>query len=208
MTPDQKRHIALAMMNRSRQWKTRVGIGAVITLAFYSFVGPVFAACWFAAYGLVQVLEQRLAPDGKLARRLGDRYFATCLVLVFVANVLFGSMAAAQVLSGTMAGLTCAGLLVGGAIMNAVLISPGSRPLVLASVAPQIVYALALPVGALAIDGSPLFAFQITVATGLMVMACIAAWIRLSETFAAMEAAQAQAEDANRAKSDFLATMS
>lgn len=208
MTPDQKRHIAQAMMNRSRQWKTRVGMSAAIALAFYSFVGPVFAVGWFMAYALIQWMERRLAPDGGLAERLGERYSITCLALVFVANIVFGSMAAAQVLSLTMSGLTCAGLLVGGAIINSVLISPGSRALVTVSVAPQIVYALMLPVGALVIFGSPLFAVQILVATALMVWACFGAWNRLSGSFAAMQAAQAQAENANRAKSDFLATMS
>ena len=135
MTPDQKRHIAQAMVNRSRQWKTRVGISVVIAVAFYSFVGPVFAACWFVTYGVIQLVERQFAPTGRLAERLGDRYFIGCLVLVFIANVVFGSMAAAQVLSGTMPALTCAGLLIGGAIMNAVLISPGSRALVAVSVA-------------------------------------------------------------------------
>ena len=208
MTPDQKRHIAQAMMNRSRQWKTRVGMSAAIALVFYSFVGPVFAVGWFVVYALIQWMERRLTPDGRLAERLGERYSAACLVLVFVANIVFGSMAAAQMLSVTMSGLTCAGLLVGGAIINSVLISPGSRALVAVSVAPQIVYALMLPLGALVIFGSPLFAAQILVATALMVWACFGAWNRLSGSFAAMEAAQAQAENANRAKSDFLATMS
>lgn len=208
MTPDQKRHIAIAMSNRSRQWKTRVGISLTIAIVFYSFVGPAFAAFWCATYALLMLLELRLAPDSRLAARLGDRYPYACLALVFLANVHFGSMAAVEVLSGSMAALTCAGLLVGGAIMNSVLISPVSRLLVGVSVAPQIIYALFLPFGAYLIHGSLLFAVQMAVATALMVMACVVAWLRLSSTFAALETAQAQAEDANRAKSEFLATMS
>ena len=208
MTPDQKRHIATAMVNRSRQWKTRVGIAGVIALAFFNLVGPVFAGCWFTAYALLQLLERRFAPDGPVARQLGEGYYAACLALVFVANILFGSMAFAEILSGTPEALTCAGLLVGGAIINSVLISPASRRLMVASVAPQLVVAVALPVGALVIHQSPLFAFQLVVAVGLMVMACVSAGARLAKTFAAMEAAKAQAEGANRAKSDFLATMS
>ena len=60
MTPDQKRHIATAMVNRSRQWKTRVGIAGVVTLAFFGYVGPVFAGAWFVAYALLQLLERRV----------------------------------------------------------------------------------------------------------------------------------------------------
>ena len=208
MTPDQKRHIATAMLNRSRQWKLRVGIGAIIALVFFPLTGAIFAACWFSAYLLLQLGERQFQPGGPIAARLGDRYYGACLGLVFVSNILFGLFSAVEVFSGTMMGLTCAGLLVGGSIINAVLISPGSRPLVLASVAPQIVYSLLLPVGALTLHQNPVFALQLLIATGLMVMACVAAWGHLSQTFAASEAAQAQAEEANSAKSDFLATMS
>ncbi|CAN5428043.1 hypothetical protein BH09PSE1_BH09PSE1_19150 [soil metagenome] len=208
MTPEQKRHIAQAMLNRSRQWKLRVGIGAVISLVFFPLIGHVLAACWFVAYVGVQLIERRFQPDGPIATRLGDRYSIACLALVFVSNVLFGAVGAAEVFSGQMAGLICAGMLVGGSIVNSVLISPGSRPLVVVSVIPHVFYALLLPIGAIVLHHAPLFALQLLIATALMVMACVAAWGHLARNFAAMEAAQAQAEEANRAKSDFLATMS
>jgi len=208
MTLEQKRHIALAMLNRSRQWKLRVGIGAMISLVFFPLTGVFFAAEWFVSYVLLQLVERRFQPNGPFAARLGEHYFVTCLALVFVSNVIFGSFGAAEILSGKLAGLLCAGLLVGGSIINAVLISPGSRPLMLASVAPHLLYALLLPVSAGFIHHDPMFALQLFAATALMVMACLGAWGHLSRTLSAMETAQAQAEEANRAKSDFLATMS
>ncbi|CAN5195643.1 hypothetical protein BH10PSE1_BH10PSE1_10280 [soil metagenome] len=208
MTPEQKRHIAVAMRNRSRQWKLRVGIGATISLAFFPMTGMAFAACWFTTYVLLQAVERQFQPDGPIAQRLGDRYSVACIVLVFVSNVIFGSFGVAEIASGSLSGLTCAGLLAGGSIINAVMISPGSRQLMLAAVTPQIVYALLLPLSALVLHHDPMLALWLFIATAQMVMACVAAWGHLARTFAAMEAAQAQAEEANRAKSDFLATMS
>ncbi|MBJ7485248.1 ATP-binding protein [Brevundimonas sp.] len=208
MTPEQKRHIALAMVNRSRQWKLRIGIGVVICLVFFPLTGPAFAGGWLLVYSLLTILEQRFQPGGPMALRLGEHYPIACLALVLICNITYGMFAAVEIFSGTMPALICAGMLSGGAILNAVLISPGSRPMMWAAVGPHAIYALLLPVAAISIHHDPLFSLQLLVATALMVMACVAAWGRLARTFSAMEQAQAQAEQANRAKSDFLATMS
>ncbi|CAN5132989.1 hypothetical protein BH09PSE1_BH09PSE1_12420 [soil metagenome] len=208
MTFEQKRHVAMAMLSRSRQWKLRVGIGATISIAFFPLTGAAFAICWFTTYALLQAVERRFQPDGPIALRLGDRYGVACVALVFISNVIFGSFGAAEIYSGSLSALTCAGLLAGGSIINAVMISPGSRPLMLAAVAPQIGYAVLLPISAITVHHDPMLALWLFISTAQMVMACVAAWGHLARTFAAMEAAQTAAEEANRAKSDFLATMS
>jgi signal transduction histidine kinase/AmiR/NasT family two-component response regulator len=208
MTFEQERHIASAMAIRARQWTLRVGVAAVIAIAFFPVASPTFVIGWFSAYLLLQLVERRFQPNGPIARILGGHYSNACLVLVFVSNVMFGLFGAVEAFSASPAGLTYASLLVGGAIVNAVLISPGSRPLMLASVLPQLGYAVLLPVGAILVHHDALFAVQLTVAIGLTMGACISAWGHLARTFTALEAAQAQAEKANGAKSDFLATMS
>ncbi|WP_395652140.1 ATP-binding protein [Brevundimonas sp.] len=208
MTPEQKRHIALAMVNRSRQWKLRIGIAVVIGLVYFPLTGAAFAIGWMLTYMALTVIEQRFQPDGPVARRLGDHYSIACLALVLICNIVYGMFAAVEIFSGTVPALICAGLLSGGAILSAVLISPGSRLMMWAAVGPHAVYAMLLPIAAILIHHDPLFALQLLVATALMVMACVAAWGHFARTFSALEKAQAQAEDANRAKSDFLATMS
>ncbi|MGZ9114732.1 MAG: ATP-binding protein, partial [Brevundimonas sp.] len=80
--------------------------------------------------------------------------------------------------------------------------------LMLAALTPQLFYAALVPVAALRQGLSPLETGQIMMATGLLILAGLLAWGRLTLTFRAMEDAQQLAEEANRAKSSFLATMS
>jgi signal transduction histidine kinase len=209
MAPDQRRQISQAMTNRASQWRTRVGIGAAVALVFFPLTGPVFALIWAVAYGLMQAFETRLRPGGQWAKRLSDEHYAHAAVaLLFVNNLLFGLFGAVEILSGSMMGVACGALLLGGAILNGVTVSPGSRRMMLAAVTPQLFYAALLPVGALWQGLSPVQALQFVIATALLVWASLTAWVRLSRIFSAMEAAQLEAEQANQAKSNFLATMS
>ena len=208
MTTEQKRRIASAMGDRSKQWLTRLGIVSVIAIALFPLTSPAFAACWIALYAVVQVVEGRLHPDMALARWLGRHYEWVCIATVLAGNVVFGSWAAAQIVLGTAAGMTCAALLISGSIIHTVVGSTASRSIMVAAVAPQIAYATLLPLGAAFIFDDALLAFQMTIAISLLLLSCLAAWSRLAGSFSRMEAAQARAEDANRAKSDFLATIS
>lgn len=209
MAPEQRRHIIQAMTNRAGQWRTRVGIGMAVALIFFPLTGVAFALVWAVAYGLMQAFEARFQPGGPWAKRLGDeRYAHAAVAMLFVNNLLFGLFGAVEILSGTPVGLACGALLLGGAILNGVTVSPGSKRMMLAAVTPQLVYAALLPVGAMAQGLSLLQSVQFMAATALLVWAGLTAWMRLARTFQAMEAAQMQAEEANRAKSSFLATMS
>lgn len=209
MTPDQRRHIIQAMTNRAGQWRTRVGIGMVVALIFFPLTGAAFAFIWAVTYGLLQAFEARFQPGGEWAKRLGDEHYAHAAVtMLFVNNLLFSLFGAVEIMSGTTMGLACGALLLGGAILNGVTVSPGSKRMMLAAVTPQLLYATLLPVSAVMQGQSLLEAVQIVLGTGLLFMAGLTAWMRLARTFHAMEVAQQQAEEANRAKSSFLATMS
>ncbi len=209
MTSDQTRHITQVMTTRAGQWKNRVAIGAAAAAVFFPLTGAPFAAAWIAAYGALQIVEAQFRPGGAWARRFSEgAYSRFCLALVFTNNMAFSLFGAVEILSGTMMGLTCGILLLGGAILNAVMISPGSKQLMLAAVTPQLIYATLIPVGALHYGLSPLQSGQLMAAAALLVMAGLTAWIRLAGTLRAVEVAQSQAEEANRAKSNFLATMS
>ncbi len=209
MAPEQRRHIRQAMTNRAGQWRTRVGIGMAAALIFFPLTGATFAVIWAIAYGLMQAFEARFQPGGAWAERLSEeRYSHAAVALLFVNNLLFGLFGAVQILSGSVMGLACGVLLLGGAILNGVTVSPGSKRMMLAAVTPQLFYAALLPMGALGQGLSLVQTAQFMIATALLVWAGLTAWLRLSRTFQAMEAAQLQAEEANKAKSNFLATMS
>jgi signal transduction histidine kinase len=209
MAPDQRRQIIQAMTNRAGQWRTRVGIGMAVALIFFPLTGVAFALVWAVAYGLTQALEAKFQPGSPWARRLREEHYPHAAVaLLFVNNLLFGLFGAVEILSGSLMGVACGALLLGGAILNGVTVSPGSRRMMLAAVTPQLFYAALLPVGALGQGLSLMQTVQFMAATALLVWAGLTAWLRLSRIFHDMEAAQMQAEVANQAKSSFLATMS
>ncbi|MDI1327685.1 MAG: ATP-binding protein [Brevundimonas sp.] len=209
MTSDQTRHIAQTMANRAGQWRLRVGSGAAAALVFFPLTGATFALAWIVAYSSLQIFEARFRPAGALAKRLGEEgYSKACIALVFANNLLFGLLGAVEMLSGSALGLICGVLLLGGAIITAVMVSPGSKQLMLAALTPQLFYAALVPAAALRQGLSPVEAGQIVMATALLILAGMLAWGRLTRTFQAMEDAQLQAEQANQAKSSFLATMS
>ena len=127
MAPEQRRHIIQAMTSRAGQWRTRVGIGVVAALVFFPLTGAVFAVVWAMAYGMMQAFEARFQPDGAWAKRLSDEHYAHAAVaLLFVNNLLFGLFGAVEILSGSPIGLACGALLLGGAILNGVTVSPGA----------------------------------------------------------------------------------
>ncbi|CAL1689950.1 Sensory/regulatory protein RpfC [Brevundimonas subvibrioides] len=209
MTPAETHQIEVAMLSRSRQWTVRIGMAVVIGAVFCNVSSVTFSVVWLATYALTQLVESQMGPKGTLAAWLGaETYPPVCLALVFINNVIFGLGGAMPMLSGTTMGLICGPLLLGGAFLNAVMVSPGSRQMTFSAALPPVLYLTLVPVGAIAHGFGPMDAFQITLAALLLPAAGLATWMKLSTTVLALERAQTDAEDANRAKSDFLATMS
>ena len=149
MRESEIRGIAESMARRSRQWRSRLIIGAVIAAVSFPLTSWSFALGWLAVYGLLQVVEGRLHPDGALARRLSQRqYVRLCLAQTLLNNVAFSAYGAAEILSGSLLGVACGTMVLGGVIVNAVMISPGSRTMVATALIPQAFYLMLLPVGA------------------------------------------------------------
>jgi signal transduction histidine kinase/ActR/RegA family two-component response regulator len=210
MDPYQRRLTAVAMAARARQWPTRLGIGALIALLFFTMTGAAFAAGWVILYAALQALELRVFQAGRRPADWIPSALWSWLAVAFIAvsNSVFGAFAARQALSSHDLGLVAAALLIAGAIVNGVIVSAGSRHLTWASIGPQIVCFSALAV-ATARSGTPsLETAQIGAASLLFVLAAAAASTQLSRKLKSAEDARRQAEAANSAKSQFLATMS
>jgi signal transduction histidine kinase/AmiR/NasT family two-component response regulator len=201
--------IAVCMARRAEQVKLRLAMGMIIAVAFFDLTGPVFAGVWLIAHAAIQSLEFQLGPSSPFANRLGrGRYAYVAIALVFANNALFGLFAVKEAFSGAALGSACAGLMIGGGIVNAVLVSVRSRLMVIASLIPQFVCFILLPIAVLSDGRGAREAMQITVGAGLLILASMSAWLTLSRMLANMDAAHQAAEGANRAKSSFLATMS
>ncbi len=202
--------LGAAMASRARQWRTRVGLGAVIALAFHTMTGALFATVWLAAYGLMQAIELRVLRDPQCedGRAPTAKYCWTAIGFVAANNLLFGAFAVRQAFGGEPLGQVAAALLIAGAIVNGVIVSAGSRPLTLASIGPQILGFVALALSTMASQGSLVLSVQIAGASLLFILAAAAASHQLARKLQSAADAQLSAEKANIAKSEFLANMS
>jgi signal transduction histidine kinase/AmiR/NasT family two-component response regulator len=209
MTSDWTDDIKAAMEARSKQWRLRVGIAGLIALVFHSFTGLGFAFGWFGVYCALQWIEQDFSASGAWIARLNRLDWARASVaMIFLNNMAFAAIGLAELQSGSGLAISCSAMLFGGSILNAIMISTSSRPLVLASVAPHLAAAMVLPV-AMAMRGAGLLeSFQVFVAIMMVVVASLLTWRQLASTMVEVRRAQAEAVEANRAKSEFLTVMS
>jgi signal transduction histidine kinase/CheY-like chemotaxis protein len=210
MNTFQRRLIGVAMTARARQWKTRVGLGVVIALAFFTMTGAAFAAGWLVLYASLQLFELGLFK----ARRRDEGWTPSrswcwgAIGFISLNNLVFGAFAVCQASGGSELGLVGAALLIAGAIVNGVIVSAGSRHLTWASIGPQILCFSALALSTVTAGHSPLLAAQIGGASLLFVLAATAASFQLSAKLKEAEDGRQAAESANVAKSQFLANMS
>lgn len=201
--------ITETMARRAPQWRSRVIIAGVVAAVSFPLTSPIFAAVWFAAYTGLQLIERGLHPEGAWARRLSQRrYIAACLAIAFLNNITFSAYGVVEILSGTTLGLFCGAMVIGGVVINAVMMSPGSRTMVLVALAPQGLYLAILPFAAVRAGLSGFEVGQLTFAAAMLVVAGLSISSQISRLFSQMQAARAQADQANEAKSLFLATMS
>ena len=206
----QRRLVGVAMIARARQWQTRVGLGMIIALAFFTMTGVAFAVGWLTLYTVLQIAELRLfkahgQSDGWVP---AQGWCWTAVGFISINNFVFGAFAARQAFGSSELGLVGAALLIAGAIVNGVIVSAGSRYLTWASIGPQILCFFALALSTLAEGHSALLAAQIAGASLLFVLAATAASLQLSAKLKETEDGRQAAEAANVAKSQFLANMS
>jgi signal transduction histidine kinase len=209
MTSDWTDHIKTAMEGRSRQWRLRVVIAAVIALIFHSLTGAGFAFGWFGVYCALQWIEHDFSPKGAWIMRLDRKDWARASVgMVLINNFAFAAIGLAELESGSGIAVSCSAMLFGGSILNGIMVSTTSRSLVVASVAPHLLFAMALPVTMVMRGSTPLEAIQVFVAVMMVVIASLLTWKQLAATMAEVHRAQAEAVEANKAKSEFLTVMS
>lgn len=209
MTSEWTDHIKAAMGTRSRQWRLRVAIAGLIALAFHSFTGLGFAIGWFGVYCALQLIESDFSPVGVWIQRLDRKDWARASIgMILINNLAFATFGLVQVQDGSGLAISCSAILFGGSILNGVMVSTTSRELVLASIAPHVLFSLALPIVLMMDGATPLGAFQVFIALAMLVAASLLAWKQLAATMAEVSRARGEAIEANKAKSEFLAVMS
>ncbi|QSF54770.1 ATP-binding protein [Brevundimonas fontaquae] len=199
-----------AMAARARQWRTRIGLGAVIAVAFFTMTGWLFALGWLLVYSILQALEFW----GFRASRKSEDWTPSTVwawwAVGFIAlnNLVFGAFAVRQAVGGEDLSVIVAILVMAGAIVNGVIACAGSRHLTWASILPHIGCFCAVTASVLMAGHPPWLTAQMGVAGLLFVVLASVASRQLAQKLQVMEEGRLTAESANVSKSQFLANMS
>jgi two-component system, sensor histidine kinase len=214
MTVSVKDAIDLRQMaaNRGRDLKARIGFALFIAIIGWSLVGGLVPVAWFLVVALAQVLDHllaaplRAAPEAPISRARRNAF----LISMAANAALYSSLALFLWFQGSPAGKVFAVLAMTGSIINnALQMAPtplGLRPVL----APHVGFLLGAPIveGLLSPHADLLQMVLISCGGGIFVLHAWFAVKRIRDTSAQMTEAVAEAQQANAAKSDFLATIS
>jgi len=188
---------------------TRIGQAVLIAVLCWLANGQILVAPWLVGAVASAIIDARLSKA--LFDRPGDRRLGVLTTAARVASAsLFASVMLIFALSSPRGALACA-LLVGCAtILNNALMCRGSRPFAVTLVGPSALVLMATPIAAY------LSGRAISANTTALLVVGVAAYVvfiaRLAETLhnedRALRDALGAAQIANKAKSDFLATVS
>ena len=206
-------------VGRRKEMPMRIASGAVIAASAAIFCGPTLPAIWFAAVFAYQFIDVWVAapiwrnPEREPTR---DQRLALAASLV-VSAVLYSSISMVLWFMGGVAGKAYAVLMPAGAVLAMSMQIGRSRKLLISGWAPHALYLLGVPLMGAAVSPEPdwlqmsflslgglAFLLHVFIAVGRMEKG--AAEIRAARDLA--EAERRRAQQANAAKSDFLATIS
>ena len=192
---------AAAMAMRHRLAILRLVLMGVIALLLGTVGGWVWAAPWWIAYAAVQGLLTWLDHHGS-RKGYGGVYLGS-----FASFTLAGAPTWHMWTSLGPLGVAAATMFLCGMLAQLVVSSLGARRLFLASAGPLFGYLIFVPMLALA-GSDPVGAGAIFVCALVLIIYIVALWRGQYGVLTALAASQAAAEEASRAKSEFLATIS
>jgi two-component system, sensor histidine kinase len=204
-----------AVLARRRHLPSRVLTAVLMAAGLHFAMGWPAMWLWFALYLVVQMFETWIGPR-LLARPLDSAAAAAnvAIVLFMPSALVFGGLSVALWGNAGVYGPALGVSVIAGAMTNVIALSRGSRIAFAASAVPYGLFLLAMPLTDVGRVPSPLLATMM-IATGLIMLNVIGAWItsedaRRAEDQAKAEAERrrAEAEAAVEAKSAYVAAIS
>jgi len=204
-----------AVLARRRHLQSRVLTAVLMAAGLHFAMGWPAMWLWFALYLVVQMFETWIGPR-LLARPLDSAAAAAnvAIVLFMPSALVFGGLSVALWGNAGVYGPALGVSVIAGAMTNVIALSRGSRIAFAASAVPYGLFLLAMPLTDVGRVSSPLLATMM-IATGLIMLNVIGAWItsedaRRAEDQAKAEAERrrAEAEAAVEAKSAYVAAIS
>lgn len=187
----------VAVRQRRGALLQRIALGCAIALVVTPMVGVWFTLSWVALYAACQGVE--LVVFGPVARN-DKREMSTarkvvgCIALAISATV-FGGLSLVMWRIGGPLGGVCAALMLPAIMLSSMTTATRCQPMMIASLAPQMIYLLATPFFAYSF-GAPAPLVMTSAATVVLyVFYIVMTWQRISDTTTNLSRAHAEAED-------------
>lgn len=197
--------VGQTMAKRVLERRVRFLFAVVTIVVFQGLSGLTEGLLWLLAFFLLQGLEIMAFPGGRVRSR---REAQLALTLILLSNLVFALFPLILAARGGVIGAAVAILMIGGALIHAVLASGCSRLTAAAAALPVLMaFACLLPIMIAA--AVPVHAAVMLTCAGLMLCwAAFGAWRRVSGDMITLNTARHEADRANQAKSDFLTMVS
>jgi len=201
--------LCATMLRRRRRLAFRLIVALVVVATFFSVAGLVPVSSWLIAYFVTQVGEMLIFTSAKMEKKTLSRLeYDLALLSIFLNTFAFGALSFIMVMTLGLSGVGLGAFLLAGVILNTAQLSQECTDAFWAGSAASLLQALIISILALHDGLTPSGALGLG-AAALMLFASAAAISRDSaRNSRSLLNALAAAEDANHAKSKFLATMS
>ena len=205
---------ATAVRSRRNALAQRLGMGGAAVLIFSPLFGWQNCFVWATLYFLIQAAEFAIfAPvtRGKV-ESLGRLRTAAGDVIMCLNAVVFGWVAIMLWMTGGAMGGVCATILLAAGAIYAVVNSPRSPRVLIATLTPQLAYLAATPVF-MSIEGAQsTYVTAMTISLVIFTAYCLSTWAKMTEVrnaedraLAVAETRRAEAERAMASRTAFLA---
>ena len=189
---------------RRRELKTRVLVAAMVAAAAFAITPTWGPPAWLAAVVTSQLLDTINTRAMRGAATRGAQ--AVWMITVFCNSVIYSSLGVYLWVDGSETGRLLGVLLVSGSLLHVTIHMHHVRGMLLAAIIPHAAILLAMPLYSVT-RGEPIM-WTIVMAGMLYLGHLVVTFRQADTTTRQIQAERERAEEASKAKSDFLATVS
>jgi len=189
---------------RRRELKTRIVVAAMVAAAAFAITPTWGPPAWLAAVVVSQLIDTANTRAMRGAARVREQVI--WMVTVSFNAIIYSSLGMYLWVEGSETGRLLSVLLVAGSLLHVTIHMHHVRGMLLAAIMPHAAILLAMPLYSVA-TGEPIM-WTIVMAGMLYLGHLVVTFRQASTTTRQIQAERERAEEASKAKSDFLATVS
>jgi len=195
---------ALLAAVRRKELPTRLVMAVILAVAGYFIAPSAWPVAWLALVGLSQMIDWRIYS--RTGPQPSRGMIAAWACSTGLTSAVYSALSVYLWIAGDEAGRSLAVLLLAGSLLHVTIHMHHAKDLLLAAAAPHALIFFALPLAAM-VQGE-LSMWTIMLGATLYIAHLAVAFRQASTTTRQIDAERNRAEEASKAKSDFLATIS